>query len=256
MIYLYARVSTDKQENGREAQVGRLRKWAADNGHEVAGEFVDEDVSAFHVPLANRPAGSKLWLALQPGDTVVITKLDRAFRGLADYAATLDRWRQESITPLLLDMPVNVTTAEGRAMLGSFAVWAQFESELHGQRKREVYDYKRKNALPYNSVRPFGWQVTRDAKGKLQSWVPWEKERELGRRATAMKADGMSLSEIALQFCREGHTKPRGKYYLVMDVLLLLRAAANGYPKLPRAFWQAPDYEQKLCEARASGLPI
>jgi predicted site-specific integrase-resolvase len=46
MIHLYARVSTDKQENGREAQTKRLLDWA--QGKE-AKLWVDEDVSAYNV---------------------------------------------------------------------------------------------------------------------------------------------------------------------------------------------------------------
>jgi predicted site-specific integrase-resolvase len=46
MIHLYARVSTDKQENGREAQTKRVLEWAQDKEHRL---WVDEDVPAYNV---------------------------------------------------------------------------------------------------------------------------------------------------------------------------------------------------------------
>lgn len=90
MLYLYARVSTDKQENSRDAQVARLNDWCKARDLSVDTEYVDEDVSAYSVLLRDRPQGKAMWDKLQAGDSVVVTKVDRAFRGLADCAVTID----------------------------------------------------------------------------------------------------------------------------------------------------------------------
>lgn len=261
MLYLYARVSTDKQENGREAQTSRLEKWAAQHGHKVDMLFVDEDVSALSVPLRGRAAGKKLWDALGAGDTVVITKIDRAFRSWADAAVTIDKWKALGVTLEILDMPVDLKTPQGRLFLSQMVAFAQFESEMHGQRKREVYAHKRASGMPYNQLRPYGWVSVKNSLGKLTSWAECREERELGDRILRMRDQGLSYPKIALVLCRENVRKPTRRknsdgWYHVNDVLCLERAARAGYPRLPRAFWQERDYEQRLDEAKCHGPPL
>lgn len=252
MLYLYARVSTDRQENGRDAQVTRLKAWAGDR--EIAGVFVDEDVSALYVRLQDRPAGKKMWDVLSPGDVVACTKMDRMFRRLADMASTIDTWKQLGIRLQLLDMDVDIESPHGRAFAGFTAVAAQLESELHGQRKREVYAYKKQTGQPYNQTRPFGWVATRARNGKLDGWAECEEERKTGRRVLAMRRQGMSHAKIASVLCLEGVRKPvrrKGSsgYYHLQDIYCLARAAQAGYPRLPREFWQGRGCEQRLREA-------
>ena len=258
MIYLYARVSTDKQENGREAQVSRLEQGANAKGLAVDGVFVDEDVSALYVDLPDRPEGKRLWDALSCGDTVIITKVDRAFRSWADAGVTIQRWRQESVTLEILDMPIDLKTPQGRLFFSQIVSFAQFESEMHGQRKREVYAHKRQSGQPYNQLRPFGWVSVKDRAGKLSGWEANPEEQALGKRAERMHRDGMSYSEIATAYALEGIRKPRRRkdssgYYHVNDILCLCRAAQAGYPRLPRAFWQVRGYEQRLAAMKCHG---
>ena len=239
MLYLYARVSTDKQENGRDAQVDRLLRWAGDR--QVDGVFVDEDVSAHSVRFQDRPEGKKLWDLLGPGDVVVATKMDRMFRRLADMASTIDSWKQLDIRLVLLDMDVDITTPTGRAFAGWSAVAAQLESELHGQRKREVYAHKKKNGQPYSTTRPFGWTVTKGKDGRLAGWQECPKEREVGARVLALRATGMSWSRIATELVCAGMKKPRGcraEWYYDSDLPLLARAAEAGYPKIAQGAWR------------------
>lgn len=248
MIFLYARVSTDKQENGRQAQVDRLVQWA--NGREVGETFVDEDVSAHSVRLQDRPAGKRLWNILGPGDVVVATKMDRMFRRLADMAQTIDDWKKLGIRLILLDMDVDIQSPHGRAFAGWSAVAAQLESELHGQRKREVYAHKRKMGLPVNSERPYGWLPYKGPDGKLAGYKPCQKERDLGQRVLEMRSQGMTARKIALTFARDGIQKPKYRagssgYYHVNDIYLLARAAAAGYPTRSRDSWQVRETSQK-----------
>jgi DNA invertase Pin-like site-specific DNA recombinase len=261
MLYLYARVSTDKQENGREAQVSRLQQWVADKGLSVDGVYLDEDVSAFSVSLPDRPAGKQLWDVLAPGDTVLMTKIDRGFRRWADAAVTHAKWKDMGVSLRFTDMDFDMSTPQGELFFSQIVAFSQYESRMHGQRKREVYANKRQSGLPYNQLRPFGWLSVKGKSGRLESWQPCLAEQELGRRVVAMRKQGMTCSKIALVLCHEGLRKPVRKkgssgYYHVNDVFLLERAAKAGYPKLPRGFWLAPDYEQKLDAMRCHGLPL
>ena len=253
MIHLYCRVSTDRQENGREAQEKRLREWVKDQPHLL---WPDEDVSAFSTPLFARPEGKKMWDALVPGDTVVMTKIDRAFRSWADAADAYSKLRKLGVTLRFLDMDIDLSTPQGELFFSQMVAFAQFESRMHGQRKREVYAHKRKQGKPYNSLRPYGWARIKDKDGKLARYEPSASERALGKRVLDMRRSKMSWFAIASAVCNSGVRKSRGGYYHVADIQDLARAAAARYPIVPRAVWRYSDYEQRLLAMTENGFPI
>ena len=255
MIYLYARVSTDKQENGREAQEQRLRSWVGDREHRL---FVDEDVSAYSVKLHARPAGKAMHDMLKAGDVVAITKIDRAFRRMVDFAVTREQWEKLGVTLVVLDLPDNLTGPHGKFFLSMVVAAGELESDMHGQRKREVYAHKRALGLPYNQTRPFGWVTTRDKRNRLAGWAPCPREREAGMKVLELRAQGLSRMKIAITLLRAGYKKPQARvtssaYYHAQDILLLERAARAGFPRLPRDFWQAGDFERKLLAMKSHG---
>lgn len=255
-IYLYARVSTDKQENGRDTQVARLEEWAARQGYSDWLLFVDEDVSALYTQLSARPEGKKLWDLLSPGDVLVMTKVDRGFRSWAYAAEAYAKLRALGVTLRFADMDIDLATPQGELFFSQIVAFAQYESRMHGQRKREIYAHKRQSGQPYNQLRPFGWvSVKRD--GKLVGWAPCEQERALGLRVLAMRAEGKSWLKIARVLCLENARKPIGRkgssrYYYSGDVAALAAAAEAGYPIRPQASWPAHGNGQKQ-RARISG---
>jgi DNA invertase Pin-like site-specific DNA recombinase len=258
--FLYARVSTDKQENGREAQTARLTEWASGRGYEDCRLFVEEDASSLYIPLQKRKEGKKLWDLLAPGDTVIMTKVDRGFRSMADAAVTHANWQQIGIRLRFADLDIDLSTPQGELFFNQLVAFAQYESRMHGQRKREVYAHKRRLNQPYSFTRPYGWRVTKDKRGKLSGWAPLPSEQRLGHKILDMRRSGMSWFAIASSVADAGHRKPVRRegegYYHVADVRNLARAAASGYPTVPQASWQAPDYEQRLREDLANGIPI
>lgn len=258
--YLYARVSTDKQENGKEAQVQRLREFALGRGYTADREFVDEDVSAFYTPLFQRPQGKLLWDAISPGDTLLMTKVDRGFRSWADAATTHMKLRELGVALRFADLDIDLSTPQGELFFSQIVAFAQFESRMHGQRKKEVFAHKRKMGQPYSWIRPFGWMRVKDKKGKLSGYAPDHKEMALGRKVLSMRDQGMSWWQIASSLCLAGARKPAAKegdgYYHVRCIRSLASAATAGYPTVPQGFWQAPGYVQKLHAMKADGFRL
>jgi DNA invertase Pin-like site-specific DNA recombinase len=252
-LYGYCRVSSDKQDNSLSAQQARLEEFAKQAGLELFHPlFVDEDVSG-SLPLKRRAAGHRLWDMVQPGDTIAFTKLDRGFRNMVDAATTLQVLSQVGVQMRILDLPMDLATPEGRLIFHQFAAFSQFERERIGTRIREAMMHLKKAGKAYASARPYGWVR------KGRDWVPCEQERKWGARALALRSKGASQEAIALDLLHAGALKPtrrRGSrgYYHLKDIAFLLRAATAGYPKLPRAWWQAPGYEQRLA-AVTSGAP-
>ncbi len=259
-LFGYVRVSTDMQDSSAEAQQDTLLRYAASIGRAMDGMYVDQDVSG-GVPLRDRPAGKQMWDKLQGGDTVVVTTQDRGFRNFEDVVNTFFSWKHTGIRLHILDFPVDLTTDEGEMWFMQKAVFAAYEKKQIGKRVKASYEHRKRNGFPYGSTRPYGWDVSRDKTGRLAGWQECPEERETGSLVLEMRAAGKTRAEIAIALVHAGARKPRKKkgctdYYHVKDIMLLERAARAGYPRLPREFWQAPDYEQRLHAMKFGGSPL
>jgi len=241
-LHLYARVSTDDQATSASAQAARLKEFAADSGIPLAGLYVDEDVSGAK-PLKHRPEGKRLWDAVERGDTVAFTKVDRAFRSLVDAVTTLELWTNIGVRVRILDLGIDLATPAGQLFFQQLVSFAQFERALLGQRLREAVAHLKREGRPFSNFRPFGWR--RAGTGKQKRFEALEDERALGWRVVSMRDDGRSWAEIAMAFYREGILKPgkakavragkyRGAYYLEAEVRRLFRATKAGFPIEPR----------------------
>ena len=102
-VYGYARVSTFRQTGGQsiETQHEQLLLLAKRNGFDKIDEiFTDEEASG-GTPIVQRPAGRKLCYVVSPGDVVLLTDLDRAFRSTSDALDTLLRWHSMKIRVII-----------------------------------------------------------------------------------------------------------------------------------------------------------
>jgi len=87
----------------------------------------------------DRPGLNACLKALQPGNTLVIWKLDRLGRDLRHLVATAEDLRVRGIGLKVLTgagAQIDTTTANGRLAFGIFAAFAEFERELIGERTR------------------------------------------------------------------------------------------------------------------------
>jgi len=238
MLYGYARVSTDKQENSADAQAIRLRAYAEQSGLEFGEVFVDEDQSAYKIPLHKRRQGRVLWDKLKSGDIVVFCTFDRVFRSVLDAAQTLAKCKELGIRLKFLDNSMDVMTSQGELSFNILSTVAQYSSQIAGQRQREIQSYLLAAGRPYGKFRPYGW-VARE-----KAFVVYQPEREIGDMVVAMRKAGRSMADICLHLCKKELRKPPNKqgvrgYYGLSDTIALHRAALAGYPKLPPRLPQA-----------------
>lgn len=155
MKYAYIRVSTVEQaESGlslrtQEKVCRRLYKQIDDSigphafpvtSHD--GFFVDV-TSSWRKAFANRPAGSALVKVLQPGDTICIARLDRAFRNVADFCDFVKLASKNLWNVVCADPVVDLGTPYGRLMATACAMMAQFESDMKSMRTKEALAIKR-----------------------------------------------------------------------------------------------------------------
>lgn len=100
-VYGYTRVSTEDQvlNSSLDDQTRQIEGIAMANGLEVTHIYREEGVSG-GVSLFQRPEGCKL-VFLREGDTLIVSKLDRAFRDARDALNVIGDWREAGINLII-----------------------------------------------------------------------------------------------------------------------------------------------------------
>jgi putative DNA-invertase from lambdoid prophage Rac len=175
-VGLYARVSTHDQHTlpmQREA----MHTYIASRGWTLVKDV--EDVGS---GVTERPQRETLIQAARRRelDVIVVWRLDRWGRSLADLAVTLTELSALEVGFVSLTEAIDLTTPSGRALAGMLAVFAEFERELLRERIKAGIAHARQAGRPH------------------------------GRPSTAVKhaaciqelyAQGVSKSEIARHLC-------------------------------------------------------
>lgn len=159
----YARVSTDDQdcaiqEDALRAAGCTIVRSEKRSGTTTEGREELETVLSF----------------LRPGDTLMVTRIDRLARSVRDLEGIVARLRERGAHLRATEQPVDTATAAGKAFLQMLAVFAEFETAIRRERQMEGIA-KAKAAGVYKGRRPS---------------VPTQEVREL-------HAQGISPTEIA-----------------------------------------------------------
>lgn len=127
MNYGYARTSSLEQQAGLDDQVARLKAEGCD-------KVVAEQVSA--TDMAARKEWTALMAGLKAGDTITITKIDRAARSISDMVGITKALNDIGASIRILDMNIDTKTPTGALMLNIFSSVAQFEKDMMLERQR------------------------------------------------------------------------------------------------------------------------
>jgi len=138
---LYSRVSTNDQHT-LSMQNRNMREYAARRGWSIAIEVREVGSGA-----AQREAREKLLDAARRReiDIVVVWRLDRWGRSVADLVSTLQELEHLGVGFVSLTEALDLTTPSGRAMAGLLAVFAEFEREILRERVRAGLAHARQN---------------------------------------------------------------------------------------------------------------
>ena len=118
----YTRVSTSSQD----AQLQLDALVAAG----VQKRDVFADVTSGSKTAAERPGMKKLLAYAEPGDTVVVWRVDRLGRSLIDVLNTVDLLRDRNVQVRSVSDGIDPATSTGRLMLNMLATLAEYEREL------------------------------------------------------------------------------------------------------------------------------
>jgi putative DNA-invertase from lambdoid prophage Rac len=138
---LYARVSTSDQQT-IPLQIRALREYAVRRGWTIAMQVKEVGSGA-----SQRQLREKLLEAARRReiDVVLVWRLDRWGRSVADLLATLQELQHLGVGFVSLTEALDLTTPAGRAMAGLLAVFAEFERDILRERVRAGLAHARQN---------------------------------------------------------------------------------------------------------------
>lgn len=128
-VHAYLRTSTTDQTNGIEAQ--RLA---------ITSRFSDVVEHVEHASgknLSGRPVFTSLISTLESGDTLVVAKLDRFARSVADAVETAGLLMNKGVRLVVLDLDMDFSTPIGKLVFSVLASVAEFERDMISQRTKD-----------------------------------------------------------------------------------------------------------------------
>ncbi|MCW3538948.1 recombinase family protein [Burkholderia cenocepacia] len=124
-VFAYCRVSTAEQSTENQ------RREIAAAGFAIDDRRVIEEAISGSVAAKERPGFGKLIDRLEPGDVLVVTKLDRLGRNAMDVRATVEQLAQAGVRVHCLALGgVDLTSAAGRMTMQVISAVAEFERDL------------------------------------------------------------------------------------------------------------------------------
>ncbi len=204
----YVRVSTDEQAAsglGLDAQRAALLAEADRRGWDLE-LVVDEGLSAKDL---RRPALQSALARLDKhqADVLVVAKLDRLSRSVADFGGLLDRAGKRGWSLVCLDLGVDTTTPVGAFTAHVVSAASEYERRLIGQRTRDAL-------------------AVRKAAGARLGRRP-ELGLDVVARIVRESDAGASLATIAARLQADGVPTPRGGAWSRASVQSALRRRAE-----------------------------
>lgn len=122
----YARVSTEDQDCA--IQIAAL---------EAAGCGVVRSEKRTGTTVEGRKELDTILEFLRPGDTLVVTRIDRLARSVLDLEQIVQAVKAKGASLRATEQPIDTSTAAGTAFLQMLGVFAQFETAIRRERQAE-----------------------------------------------------------------------------------------------------------------------
>ncbi|MDB0529426.1 recombinase family protein [Ralstonia solanacearum] len=163
---VYCRVSSDERLdqsfNSIDAQKEAGHAFIKSQSHEgwiaVGDDYDDPGFSGGNM---DRPALKRLMADIEAGriDIVVVYKIDRLSRSLADFARMVEVFDRCRVSFSAVTQQINSATSMGRLMLNVLLSFAQFEREVTGERIRDKIAASKRKGLWMGGRVPLGYDL-------------------------------------------------------------------------------------------------
>ncbi len=161
---IYTRKSTeeglDQDFNTLDAQHEACAAYIASQKHEgwkmLSARYDDGGISGGTL---ERPALQQLMADIDAGrvDMVVVYKIDRLTRSLADFAKLVERLEAANCSFVSVTQAFNTSSSMGRLTLNVLLSFAQFEREVTAERIRDKIAASKKKGLWMGGIPPLGY---------------------------------------------------------------------------------------------------
>jgi DNA invertase Pin-like site-specific DNA recombinase len=159
----YARISFDALNSGSiDKQRHRIAAFAGDN----LQWYEDRSVSGAKVPFGQRPEGLRLLRDLQPGDRVLVTKIDRAARSVRDLLDLVEQIAERGGSIVFVDQNIDTAGPMGRFLLTLLGAIAELEAGIVSERRRESLEVFAKEGRHAVGKAPFGFESVENPNGR------------------------------------------------------------------------------------------
>src|SRR3954463_15006748 len=163
---IYTRVSTDhgleQDFNSLDAQYDASQAYIRSQAH--AGWTMlrsKYDDGGFSGGNTDRPALQRLLEDIRSRkiDVIVVYKVDRLTRSLADFAKLVELFDEHSVSFVSVTQQFNTTTSMGRLTLNVLLSFAQFEREVPSERIRDKIAASKRKGLWVGGMAPLGYDT-------------------------------------------------------------------------------------------------
>jgi site-specific DNA recombinase len=161
---IYTRKSTehnlDLEFNSLDAQREACEAYIKSQAHEgwrlIPSRY---DNGAFSGASLDRPALQDLLMEVHSGkiDIIVVYKVDRLTRSLADFAKLVELFEQHSVSFVSVTQSFNTTSSMGRLTLNVLLSFAQFEREVIGELVRDKIAASKRKGMWVGGAVPMGY---------------------------------------------------------------------------------------------------
>ena len=227
--------SLDAQREACEAYI----KSQAHEGWKLVKTAYDD--GGFSGGTMERPALQRLMGDLRQGlvDVIVVYKIDRLTRSLADFARIVETLDRQGASFVSITQQFNTTTSMGRLTLNVLLSFAQFEREVTGERIRDKIAASKRKGMWMGGNLPLGYDlrdrqlVINDGEAETVRYI-FQRYLELGT-VSALQSE-LRRQNIVSKVWTSGSGRRKGGvgysrgalYYLLRNPLYVGRIAHRG----------------------------
>ncbi len=203
----YTRVSPRDQAASSVSLVSQRMKieaYAVLHDLELAEVIEDAGYSAKSL---DRPGMTKLLSLIRDRrvGVVIVAKLDRITRSVRDLGELIDLFQRSGVEFASVADHIDTSTASGRLVLNVMGSVSQWEREAIGERTSEALAVMRSNGRRISRHAPYGYTLNG------QGWIEDEREQKAVQVMRTLRAEGLSLRQIAAELDRQGHHNRSGR---------------------------------------------
>jgi site-specific DNA recombinase len=211
---IYTRVSTDQgleqDFNSLDAQydASQARSQAHAGWTLLRTKYEDGGFSGGNT---DRPALQRLLDDLRAGgiDVIVVYKVDRLTRSLADFAKLVELFDTHNVSFVSVTQQFNTTTSMGRLTLNVLLSFAQFEREITSERIRDKIAASKRKGLWVGGMAPLGYD-TKDRKITVNE-AEADRVRTIFRSYLRLGSLGLLIADQAGEQSQDRTDEVRGR---------------------------------------------